>query len=157
MWSYQWALNGWSSGKSSAFMFCTRCAFCPSLRKRRAVKECAESQWISYPCFQMAAVSLLNLFSFSLRTKLFLSFRWWRKCENVEMWDVEKGRNLDERRWRGMTYKASILMPFHQIHKHARTHTHARTHVRASQLCSKGARTWGYCCQDKSAQFQVWK
>lgn len=133
------------------FMFCTRCAFCPSLGKRRAVKECAESQWISYPCFQMAAVSLLNLFSFSLRRKLFLSFRWWRKCETVEMWNVDKGRNRDESRWRGMTYKARSLMLFHQNHKHARTHTHARE----SQLCSKGARTWGDCCQGKSAQSQV--
>jgi len=122
--------------QSSAFMLCARWAFCPSLGKRRAVKECAESQWISYPCFQMAAVSLLNLFSFLLRRKLFLSFRWLRKCETVEVWDVEKGRNRNDSRWRGMTYRARSLMLFHQNHTHAHahthTHTHTRTHTRAS-------------------------
>ena len=119
--------------QSSAFVLCTRCTFCSSLGKRRAVKECAELQWISYPCFQMAAVSLLDLFSFSLRRKLFLSFSWWRKFETVEVWDVEKGRNRDGSRMK-MDDVQSKKFNAVSSESHAHARTDARTHTRARAI-----------------------
>jgi hypothetical protein len=87
----------------------------------------------------MAAVSLLNLFSFSLRRKLFPSFRWWRKlwkCGSVGL------REMKESRWGKMKndgVQNKKLFNGVSSESHARTHTHTHTH---SQFCSKGVRTW---------------